>query len=68
MIYCYYIARGLAYLHKMTSNGNDVDQKPVKIGKFKNNDDARNACIVHYDKCCKMAYAAGREAPKIMFI
>ena len=44
MIYCYYIARGLASLHKMTSNGDDVDQKPVKIGKFKNNDDARNAC------------------------
>ena len=68
MMYCYYISLGLASLHKITSDGNDVDQKPIKIGKFKNNDDAKNACITHYNKCCKMAFAAGREVPKIMFV
>ena len=67
MIYIYWISQGLASLHKMNSNGSDVDQKPKKIGKFKTDKEAKEACIEHHAKACKMARAAGREEPEIKF-
>lgn len=67
MIYCYWISRGLASLHKMDSSGNDRDEKPKKIGKFKTDEEAKTACLAHYDKACKMATAAGRPIPALRF-
>lgn len=67
MIYCYYIANRLASLHKILANGNDCDDKPVKIGRFDTDAQAKDACLKHYAKACSMARAAGREEPKIMW-
>jgi len=68
MIYCYYIAQKLASLHKMQTNGNDCDDKPKKIGRFASDAEAKKACQEHYEKACKMARAAGREEPKLMWM
>jgi len=68
MIYLYWISLGLASLHKMGTDGNDVDQKPKKIGKFKTDVDAKKACIEHFEKACKMAVVAGREVPTMKFM
>lgn len=68
MIYMYWISLGLASLHKMDANGSDTDQKPKKIGKFKTDKEAKEACILHHQKATKMARAAGREEPKLMFM
>ena len=68
MIYCYWISLGLASLHKMHAGGDDVDQTPKKIGRFKTDTEAKNACILHHERACKMARAAGRPEPKIMFM
>ena len=68
MIYCYRISMGLASLHKMHDDGNDVDQTPKKIGRFKTDKAAKDACILHHERACKMARAAGRAEPKIMFM
>lgn len=67
MIYMYWISLGLASLHKMDANGTDKEEKPKKIGKFKTDAEAKQACIDHHDKACKMAKAAGREEPQIKF-
>ena len=67
MIYMYWIAQGLASLHKMNVDGNDVDQKPKKIGKFKTDAEAKEACLEHHAKACKMARAAGRVEPICKF-
>ena len=68
MIYCYWVSLGLATLHKMCTDGNDTDTAPKKIGKFKTNAEAKQACLAHYEKACKMAVAAGRLEPKILFM
>ena len=68
MIYCYWVSLGLATLHKMQTNGNDTDQKPKKIGKFKTDKEAKQACLEHYEKACKMAKAANRDEPKLMWM
>jgi len=67
MIYMYWISLGLASLHKMDANGTDKEEKPKKIGKFKTDEQAKQACIDHHAKACKMARAAGREEPQIKF-
>lgn len=68
MIYCYWISIGLASLHKMHTDGNDADTVPKKIGKFKTDAEAKQACLAHYKKACKMAAAAGRDKPEILFM
>jgi hypothetical protein len=68
MIYCYWVSLGLASLHKMHTNGNDTGAAPKKIGKFKTDAEAKQACFAHYEKSCKMAVAAGREKPEILFM
>lgn len=67
MIYCYYIANGLASLHKIKDDGDDYDQKPVKIGRFDDAQKAKDACLEHFDKACRMARAAGRKEPSILW-
>lgn len=67
MIYCYWVSRGLASLHKM-QDGGDADQAPKKIGKFETDKEAKDACLKHYEKARKMARAAGRKEPEIMWI
>jgi len=52
----------------MYSDGNDCDEKPKKIGRFKTEQEARQLCLEHYQKACKMALAANRQEPKILFI
>ena len=68
MIYCYYISRGLASLHKMYKSGNDVDEKPKRIGKFKTDTEAKDACLRHYNKSVKIAENTGRSKPEIIFM
>ncbi len=68
MIYCYWVSLGLATLHKMQITGDDIDQKPKKIGRFKTDKEAKEACIEHYEKACKMAKVAGRAEPAIMWM
>lgn len=68
MIYCYYVSLKLASLHKMFANGNDVDSKPVKIGRFASDAEAKQACLKHYEKACKLAVNLGREVPQIRFV
>ena len=68
MIYCYYVSRGLASLHKMHASGNDVDETPKKIGKFKTDSEAKAACLAHYSKACAMARSANRAEPAIMWM
>lgn len=68
LIYCYYVANKLASLHKMFASGNDVDQAPKKIGKFASDALAKEACLEHYNKACKIAKAAGREEPSLMWM
>lgn len=67
MIYCYWVSRGIASLHKI-KDGNDVDESPKKIGRFKTDTEAKSACLKHYEKACKMAIAAGREEPTILWV
>lgn len=68
MIYCYYVANKLASLHKMHTNGNDCDDKPVKIGRFASDALAKQACLKHYERACTMAVNAGRDKPHIMWM
>ena len=58
----------MASLHKMHTSGNDTDTAPKKIGKFKNDTEAKQACLTHYEKACKMAVAAGRTKPEVIFM
>lgn len=66
-IYIYMIVRGNATMVKMLSDGQDVNSKPKSIGKFKTDEQAKNACIVHHNKACKMARAKQLPEPKILF-
>lgn len=68
MIYCYWVSLGLASLHKMKDDGDDIEDSPKKIGRFKTNKEAKDACILHHKRACKMALAAGRPEPKILFM
>lgn len=66
MIYCYYIANRLASLHKI-KDGDDYDEKPIKIGRFETEQQAKEACLKHYEKACKMARASNRKEPQILW-
>ena len=68
MIYCYRISLGLASLHKMRTDGNDTDDAPKKIGKFKTDAEAKQACLAHYERACIMAVVAGRKKPEVLFM
>lgn len=69
MIYLYWTGScGLASLHKMDDSGTDVDLKPKKIGKFKNELEAKKACLEHFDKAVKLAERIGRELPTMKFV
>lgn len=67
MIYFYRIRLGNATLNKMDSEGNDVDQKPKSIGKFKTEEEAKKACLEHFNKAVTLAKRVGREVPTMMF-
>lgn len=68
MIYCYRVSIGLATLHKMRDDGDDIEDSPKKIGRFKTDKEAKAACILHHERACKMAKAANRPEPKILFM
>ena len=66
MKYFYWIGAGvggrLATLHK-------GDNKPTKrIGTFKTDKAAKEACIKHYAKACIAAENLGMQKPEIFFI
>lgn len=67
MIYLYWVSQGLASLHKMRNDGNDVQDKPKKLGKYKTDTLAKEACKTHFEKACKMAIASGNELPTMRF-
>jgi hypothetical protein len=57
-IYIYRITRGEAYLNK----GDDAPIK--KIGKFKTDTEAKQACEKHYEKALKGLLNLGLEVPE----
>lgn len=67
MIYFYRIRLGNATLIKMDSEGNDVDKKPKAIGKFRTDEEAKKACLEHFDKAVTLAKRVGREVPTMVF-
>lgn len=67
MIYFYHIRVGNATLNKMDDLGNDIDKKPKLIGKFKNEVEAKKACLEHFNKAVTLAKRVGREVPTMMF-
>lgn len=54
-------------LQKTDSDGNDRNDKIKTIGRYANASIAKDACMKHYEKVCKMAHAANRESPILMF-
>lgn len=68
MIYHYRIRLGIATLNKIHSDGNDIDEKPKSIGKFKSESEAKEACKAHFEKVCKLASNTGRELPTMSFV
>lgn len=67
MIYFYHIRLANATLNKMDSQGNDINKKPKVIGKFKTEEEAKKACLEHFDKAVTLAKRVGREVPTMMF-
>jgi hypothetical protein len=67
MIYFYHIRLGNATLNKMDSQGNDLDKKPKLIGKFKSEEEAKKACLEHFNKSVTLAQRVGREIPTMVF-
>jgi hypothetical protein len=56
--YFYRIERGQVFLNK-------GDNFPIKkIGKFKNDQEAKDACEKHYEKACKGLLNLGIEIPQ----
>lgn len=59
--YIYCTARGLATLNK-------GDGSPIKkIGQYKTEQEAKAACLAHYDKASKAAANLGIEIPPCFF-
>ena len=61
MIYTYHTAQGNAVLNK----GDDF--KLVKIGKFKTEREAVEACKAHYAKACKALANFNKPIPAVFF-
>jgi hypothetical protein len=62
MTYFYYISLGLATLNR-------GDDYPLKtIGKFKNDNEARQACEKHFEKACKALSNLGKPLPSKAYI
>ena len=61
MIYTYHTAQGTAILNK----GDDYPL--VKIGKFKTEAQALEACKTHYAKACKALENFGKPLPGVFF-
>lgn len=60
--YFYHTARGVAVLNR-------GDDKPLKrIGKFKTEAKAVEACKAHYEKACRALENLGREKPQAFFL
>lgn len=60
--YFYHTARGVAVLNR-------GDDKPLKrIGKFKNEAEAVEACKAHYEEACRALENLGREKPQAFFL
>lgn len=62
MQYFYHTSQGKAVLDK----GNDY--KLVKIGTFKTEQQAIEACKAHYAKACKALANLGKPAPQAFFM
>jgi hypothetical protein len=60
----YRIERGRAILNK-EQNGEDLSIKV--IGTFKTDQEAKEACIKHFDKACKLMSNLGKPLPTILF-
>lgn len=68
MMYMYRVERGTAILTKVRPGGVDDPSPPCKIGSFKNDALARQACESHFAKVCSVARASNRTEPTIFFI
>lgn len=62
MQYFYQTAQGKAVLNK------GDDYKPVKIGTFKTEREALEACKAHYAKACKALANLGKPSPEVFFM
>lgn len=61
MIYTYHTAQGKAVLNK----GDDF--KLVRIGNFKTEKEAIQACKIHYSKACKALANFNKPIPQVFF-
>lgn len=61
MHYTYHTAQGTAVLNK----GDDYPL--VKLGKFKTEQQAVDACKAHYTKACKALTNLGKPLPTVFF-
>lgn len=61
MTYTYHTSQGKAVLNK------GDDYKLVKIGMFKTEAQAIEACKAHYAKACKSLQNLGKPAPSVFF-
>lgn len=68
MIYAYMVCRGKATLIKIKNPGEDVDKKPIQIGTFRTDMEAKQACHKHFEKACRMAESFGRSSPELVFM
>jgi len=66
LMYLYRIERGAASLSKV-ENGDDVGGIK-KIGQFKTDVEAKQACEKHYEKACKGMVNLGIEAPQKFYV
>lgn len=64
MIYVYRIVMGVATLAKV-SNGQDAGFK--KVGTYKTDAIAKQACLTHHKKACQLAANKGKPEPQVMF-
>jgi hypothetical protein len=62
MQYFYHTAQGKAVLNK------GDDYKLVKIGKFKTEAEAKQACEAHYAKACRALENLGKPIPPAFFM
>lgn len=64
-IHHYMIVRCTATLSRTRTDGSDIDEPVKRIGTFKTDTQAREACEAHYLKACRAARALGRPDPVI---
>lgn len=62
MLYYYHTANGKARLNKGDKH------KIINLGDYRNETDAKAACVRHYEKACKAARNFDRPEPTALYL